>query len=107
MLKIKKNDKVKILQGKDKGKTGKVLRTNLKDNKVYVEGINIIKRHTRSKGQNQPGGIIKKEGPIDVSNVKVICPSCGKETRIGFEIKGTSKGASQKIRVCKKCSQQI
>ncbi len=107
MLKIKKNDKVKVIQGKDKGKTGKVLRTELKDDKVYVEGVNIIKRHTRQKGQNQPGGIIKKEGPINVSNVKVVCPSCGKDTRVGLEVKGTAKGASQKIRVCKKCSQQI
>jgi len=103
MFKIKKNDKVKIIQGKDKGKVGKVLRVNSADEKVFVEGANIIKRHTRSKGQNQPGGIIKKEGPINISNVKLVCPSCGKDTRVGFEIKENDK----KTRVCKACGQQI
>ncbi|MDD5659085.1 MAG: 50S ribosomal protein L24 [Actinomycetota bacterium] len=102
MFKIKKNDKVKIINGKDKGKIGKVLRINFADEKVFVEGANIIKRHTRSKGQNQPGGIIKKEGPINISNVKLVCPSCGKDTRVGFEVK-----EDQKTRVCKACGQQI
>jgi large subunit ribosomal protein L24 len=103
MFKIKKNDKVKIIQGKDKGKVGKVLRIIPVDEKVFVEGTNIIKRHTRSKAQNQPGGIIKKEGPINISNVKVVCPGCGKDTRVGFEIKGDN----EKVRVCKSCGQQI
>ena len=103
MIKIKKNDKVKVIQGKDKGKVGKVLRISPVDEKVFVEGANIIKRHTRSKGQNQPGGIIKKEGPINISNVKLVCPGCGKDTRVGFEIKDNK----EKVRVCKSCGQQI
>ncbi|MDD3776010.1 MAG: 50S ribosomal protein L24 [Actinomycetota bacterium] len=103
MLKIKKDDKVKVIQGKDRGKTGKVLRVDTRRGKVFVEGLNMIKRHTRSKGQNEPGGIINKEGPLHISNVSVICPQCGKPARIGF----TEGKAGKKVRVCKKCGEQI
>ncbi len=103
MLKIKKNDKVKIIKGKDRGKSGKVLRIESAKNRLYVEGINIVKKHTRQKEQNKPGGIIKKEGPIGISNVKLICPSCSKHIRAGFEI----KDSGEKVRICKKCGQQI
>jgi large subunit ribosomal protein L24 len=103
MIKIKKNDKVKIIQGKDKGKVGKVLRIIPKEGKVFVEGANIIRRHTRPKSQNQPGGIIKKEGPINISNVKIICPACGKDVRVGFEVRDNN----EKVRICKNCGQQI
>ncbi len=99
MLKVKKNDKVKILQGKDKGKVGKVLRIDPKKNFVFVEGMNIVKVHTRQKKQNQPGGIISKEGPINISNVAVVCPNCNKPARVGFEV----KQSGDKVRVCKKC----
>jgi large subunit ribosomal protein L24 len=103
MLKIKVNDKVKIVKGKDRGKLGKVLRINNEDGKVFVEGANIVKKHARQKDQSKPGGIIKKEGPISISNVRVVCPNCGKPARMGFDI----SGAGQKSRVCKKCNQQI
>lgn len=103
MLKIKKNDKVKIIKGKDRGKSGKVLRIESVKNRLYVEGINIVKKHTRQKDQSKPGGIIKKEGPIEISNVKLICPSCGKQARAGFKI----KDSGEKVRICKKCNQQI
>jgi large subunit ribosomal protein L24 len=103
MLKIKKNDKVKIIKGKDRGKSGKVLRIESVKNRLYVEGINIVKRHTRQQDKSKPGGIIKKEGPIEISNVKLICPSCGKQIRAGFEI----KDSGEKVRICKKCGQQI
>lgn len=103
MLKVKKNDKVKVLHGKYSGKTGKVLRIEPSNERIYVEGINIIKRHTRKKSQNQPGGIISKEGPINISNVIVVCPSCGKTSRMGFEVKETG----EKVRVCKKCGGQF
>ncbi|MBC8389489.1 MAG: 50S ribosomal protein L24 [Actinobacteria bacterium] len=102
MLKVKKNDKVRVISGKDKGKTGKVLRIEPDKNKIYIERINIIKRHTRKKGQNQPGGIISKEGPIHLSNVRVVCPNCGKLSRVGFEI----KDSGEKVRICRKCGQQ-
>jgi large subunit ribosomal protein L24 len=103
MLKVKKNDKVKILQGKDRGKTGKVLRIEPSKERLYIEGVNIIKRHTRKKSQNQPGGIISKEGPIHISNVVVVCPNCSQTARIGFEI----KDSGEKVRACKKCGGQF
>ncbi len=103
MLKIKKNDKVKIAKGKDKGKVGKVLRISPGGDWLFVEKANIVSIHTRKQDQNKPGGIIKKEGPIRIENVRVICPSCGKPTRIGFEV----KSPGEKSRVCKKCNQQI
>jgi len=103
MLKIKKNDKVKVVKGKDRGKSGKVLRISRQDGKVYVEGANIISKHTRQQDQSKPGGIIKKEGPINIANVRVICPNCGKPARMGFDI----SGSGIKNRICKKCNQQI
>ncbi len=103
MLKVKKNDRVKIIQGKDRGKTGKVLRIDNKNMRLFVEGINIINKHTRQKAQNEPGGIIKKEGPIDISNVKLVCPHCGKDTRVGIVV----QDSGQKTRICKKCGEQI
>ena len=103
MLKIKKNDKVEITKGKDRGKTGKVLRIESSENRLYVEGANIINKHTRQKDQSKPGGIIKKEGPINMSNVKLVCPNCGGPTRVGFEV----KDSGEKVRLCKKCNQQI
>ncbi|MBC7333809.1 MAG: 50S ribosomal protein L24 [Actinobacteria bacterium] len=103
MLKVKKNDRVKVIAGKDRGKVGKVLRVDPRNERIFVEGINIIKKHTRQRGQNQPGGIISKEGPIHISNVQVVCPSCSKPVRVGFEIKETG----EKVRVCKKCNQEL
>ncbi len=103
MLKIKKNDKVKILKGKDRGKTGKVLRIDRNNRRVVVEGVNIVHRHTRQQSQSDPGGIIKKEGPVDLSNVLLICPSCGKPSRVGF----AKAKSGQKVRVCKKCGEQM
>ena len=103
MLKVKKNDKIKMLQGKDRGKTGKVLRIDPSKERLYVEGVNIIKRHTRKKSQSQPGGIISKEGPVNISNVVVVCPNCNKTTRIGFML----KDSGDKVRVCKKCGGQF
>ena len=103
MLKVKKNDRIKVLQGKDRGKTGKVLRMEPSKGRLYIEGINIIKRHTRKKSQNQPGGIISKEGPVNISNVVVVCPNCNKTTRIGCQL----KDSGDKVRVCKKCGGQF
>jgi len=103
MLKIKKNDKVRIIKGKDRGKLGKVLRIEPGKDRLYVEGTNIVKKHTRQKDQGKPGGIIKKEGPIKISNVKLICPNCGKPVRVGFKV----KESGEKVRICRRCSQQI
>ena len=103
MLKIKKNDRVKVIKGKDREKIGKVLRIEPSKNRLYVEGINIVKKHLRQKEQNKPGGILKKEGPINISNVKLVCPNCGKAVRVGFKV----KESGEKLRICKKCNQEI
>ena len=102
-MKVIKNDNVTILNGKYKGSTGKVLKVFTKENRVIVEGVNIIKRHTKPSQKNQQGGIVEKEASIDVSNVMVICGKCNQPTRVGFKIleDGT------KVRICKnqKCGE--
>ena len=86
-ISIRKGDQVKIIAGRDSGKTGRVLSINAKKNTVVVEHASIIKRHTRpNPGKNIKGGIVEKEGPVNVSNVMIVCPSCGKHTRIGHNI---------------------
>ena len=84
-MKIKKGDQVIVTTGRDKGKQGEVLRAMPKTNKVVVQGVNMVKRHTRPS-QTNAGGIISKEAPIDVSNVALIDPETGKPTRVGFKI---------------------
>lgn len=101
-MKIKKNDTVLVISGKDRGRKGKVIRTLPKEGKVIVEGMNIKKKHIRPRREGEKGQIIEIPGPIDVSNVKLICPKCGKPTRIGYKIIN-----KKKFRICKKCSQEI
>lgn len=101
MRKIKKGDNVKILLGKDQGKTGVIERVLVKKAKVVVNGINIFKRHVRKQGQVE-GGIIEIIKPVDMSNVALVCPSCQQATRVGIKQEGT-----QKIRFCKKCGKEI
>lgn len=102
MLKVKKGDTVQVLSGNDKGKTGEVLEVIPKTNKIVVKGINIRKKHIKPKMQGQEGGIVPVECPIHSSKVNVVCPKCGKATRIGFSIE-----KDEKIRVCKKCGEKI
>ena len=102
-MNVKTGDKVVVLTGKDKGKTGAVLNAYPKDNRVTVKGVNIQVKHRKPRSQQDKGGIVKLEGPIDVSNVQVICPVCGKATRIGYEL--DSKG--KRVRICKKCGANI
>ena len=100
---IKKGDNVKMLAGKDRGKTGKVLRAVNGDViKVVAEGLNTIKRHQRARKQGQKGQIVTKERAVDASNVQVVCPKCGKPTRIGHQ-----KVGENKIRICKKCGAEL
>ena len=89
MLKIKKGDTVKVIAGKDNGKEGKVLSVNVKKNTVTVEGVNMITKHTKPSMNNQNGGIIQQEGPIDISNVMYIHK--GTATRVGFKMEGEKK----------------
>ena len=102
MLKVKKGDTVKVLSGNDKGKTGEVLEVIPKSEKILVKGVNIRKKHVKPRRQGEEGGIIPSEYPIHSSKVNVVCPKCGKATRIGFEMDGENK-----IRVCKKCGTKI
>ncbi len=102
-LKARKGDKVLVIAGKDKGKKGKVLVALPKRERVIVEGVNVVKRHTRPTQRNPQGGIIEKESAIHVSNVQLICPNCGQPTRIGK--REISEG--KRVRICKKCGQDI
>ncbi|MFN4189565.1 MAG: 50S ribosomal protein L24 [Pseudothermotoga sp.] len=103
MVKIRKDDLVQVISGKDKGKRGKILKVVPKENKVVIQGINIVKRHQRPIPQLREGGIIEREAPIYASKVMIVCPSCDRPTRVGakFLEDGT------KVRVCKKCGEVI
>jgi large subunit ribosomal protein L24 len=102
-MKIKKGDKVRVLAGKDRGKEGEVMFAFPAKNKVIVEGVNLVKKHQRPLGENQPGGIIDKDMPMHVSNVAVLSPKDGKPTRIGYKFleDGT------KVRVCKRTGVEL
>lgn len=98
---IKKDDKVKIIAGKEKGKIGKVLKVMHKKGRFVVENANMVKRHTRAGGPSRQGGIIEKEGPIDFSNVMLVCDKCMNTIRI--KMKQLEDG--KKVRVCRKCGE--
>ena len=101
-MNVKKDDKVIVLSGKDKGKQGKVLSADPKAAKVVVEGVNVATKHQKPRKQGEEGGIIKLETPIYASKVQVICPKCGKATRVAHKI-----ADGKKVRVCKKCGAEI
>lgn len=97
-MNIKKGDNVLVITGKDKGKTGKVVDVNPKNNKVTVENVNVVTKHQKPRSQQDKGGIIKKTAPFEASNAMVICPACGKATRVAHaEVDGKN------VRICKKC----
>ena len=93
---IKKGDKVQVLSGKDRGKQGVVLRALPAENKVVVEGVSVVKKAVKPNAANQQGGIVSQEAPIDASNVNLVCPECGKVTRVGHEKDG--KNNLQEVR---------
>lgn len=101
LMYIKKGDTVMVLAGKEKGKTGKVLKVNPKKQTVVVEKVNFIKRHTRPTKKAPQGGIIEKEGPIHVSNVNLVCPKCTTHVRIRKRILDDGR----KVRACVKCGE--
>jgi len=102
MPKIRKNDQVKILSGKDRGKIGKVLRVMPKNGKIMVEGLNLAKKHNKARRQGEKGQRVSVPAAIDASNVMIICPKCSKPSRMGFKL-----GKDSKFRVCKKCQSEI
>ena len=96
---IRKNDTVVVTTGKDSGKRGRVLKVLTGKNRVVVEGVNIIKRHTKPNPQrNIKGGIVEREGAVHASNVQIACSECGKMTRVGHRLQG-----DRKVRICRKC----
>ncbi|HON39758.1 MAG TPA: 50S ribosomal protein L24 [Deltaproteobacteria bacterium] len=99
---IKKGDTIVVLAGKNKGRQGQVLRTQSKKNRVFVERVNMIKRHQKPT-QTSQGGIIEKEASIHASNVAPVCPKCNKGVRIGYKIHDDGK----KVRVCRKCGEEL
>lgn len=101
MFKIKRNDTVKVIAGRDKGKSGKVLKLFPNEARAIVEGINFVKRHAKKRRQEEQGGIVTMEAPITLSNLAVICPRCNKPTRVG----ATILSDKTKSRYCKKCEE--
>ena len=99
MLKLQKNDEVKIVRGKDKGKTGKVERVLPKEKKVLIPGVNEFKRHQKGRMKGQRSEIITIVKPLPVSNVKLLCPKCHQPVRVGFTLE-----KDKKVRICKKCN---
>lgn len=98
-MQIKKDDKVVVITGKDKGKKGKVLVAEPGAGRVVIEKVNMVTKHEKPRGQRKPGGIVHQEAPINASNVMLVCSKCGKATRLGFKLLKDGK----KVRVCKKC----
>ena len=97
---LRTGDTVVVIAGKDKGKTGKIVKSDAHKGRVTVAGVNIVSKHRKARSQTDKGGIKKEEAPIDVSNVQIICPNCGKATRIGHLIDADGK----KHRKCLKCN---
>jgi len=100
-MRIKKGDTVLIISGKDRGKKSKVLKTLPKDFKIVVEGANITKKHRRPRKSGEKGQKVEIPAPMDVSNVKLVCPKCGKPVRVGYKFVG-----EKKLRVCKECGEE-
>lgn len=101
-MRVKKNDTALIISGKDRGKKGKVLTVFPREGKIIVEGLNLRKKHVQPRRQGEKGQIVEIAAPLDVSNVKLVCPKCKKATRVGYKIVGGNK-----FRICKKCQQEI
>ncbi len=97
-MKVKKNDTVLVITGKDAGKTAKVLVALPKTNKIVVDGVNVQKKHKKARSAQEVSSIQNQSGPIDASNVLVVCPSCNKATRVAYKVEG-----DKKARICKKC----
>jgi large subunit ribosomal protein L24 len=101
-FRIKKGDTVQVIQGKESGKRGKVLRVLAEDQRVVVERVNFIKRHVRPSQKTPQGGVIEREASIHISNVQLVCPGCGRPARVGVRSEGDDK-----VRYCKKCNVQV
>jgi large subunit ribosomal protein L24 len=97
---VRKNDNVLVITGKHRGRRGRVLKVLPDKNRLVVEGVNVIKRHTKpNPNRNIKGGIVEREAPVHASNVQLVCPECGAQTRIGHKVLGDGR----KVRICRKC----
>lgn len=103
-LRIRKNDEVEVITGRYKGTVGRVVQVRPESNRAVVEGVNMVKRHMRGRGQGQPGSIVEKEAAIHMSNLQLYCKSCKRGVRYGIEITGEGE---EKKRICKKCGGQL
>ncbi len=103
MLKIRKGDLVQVIKGKDRGKSGKVLRTLLSNKRVIVEGVNLVKKHKRQTRQDQQGGIVSVESPISISNLMYFCKRCNKPARLGAQVLKDNT----KLRICRSCKETV
>ena len=101
-MRIKKGDNVQVLSGNDKGKTGEVLEVIPKLDKIIVKGVNMRKKHVKARRQGEESGIIEVECAIPVAKVNVVCPKCGKATKVGYSVE-----KDEKVRVCKKCGAKL
>ena len=102
-MQIRKNDSVIVIGGKERGKTGKVLRVVPDKDTVIIERLNMVKRHTKPRGPQQPGGIVEKEAAIHASNIKILCDKCNAPVRVGHKILADGK----KIRICRRCNEAL
>ena len=103
MQRIRRDDTVLVTSGKERGKQGQVREVLLRKQRIVIQGLNMVKRHQRQQSERNPAGIIEKEAPIHVSNVKLICKVCRKPTRVRFGVRGDNV----KVRVCKQCGEEI
>jgi large subunit ribosomal protein L24 len=101
-VKLKKGDRVRVLQGKDRGKEGDIMRVLPDRGKVIVDGVNVAKRHQRATRATTQGGIIDKDMPLPASNVAILCPTDG-PTRVGYRFEESASGKPRKVRICRKC----
>ena len=107
-VKIKKDDTVKVIAGRDRGKTGRVLQVDAVKGKVLIEGVSLVKRHTRPNPQKQiKGGIAERESPVAVSNLMIVCPGCHKAVRIAHHVDTVAGGKTRRTRICRKCGQTL
>ena len=107
-MKIHKNDNVTVIAGNSRGKSGKILKVFRDDARVIVEGVNIIKRHSRPSQKSPQGGIMQKEAPIRAANVMVVCPKCNKASRLGHkQVTDGATGRKHMMRVCRNCEEMF
>ena len=102
-MQIRKNDSVIVIGGKERGKTGKVLRVMPDKDAVVIERLNMVKRHTKPRGPQQPGGIVEKEAAIHASNIMILCDKCNAPVRVGHKVLADGK----KIRICRRCNEAL